>query len=356
MTGIHAFMTNAMKSDLRACGFSEQQLAQLTPQEGDEILAVATWLEPDRDQIEIFVEALFRDCDSEGVVSLRSFYQDDANHSFHIMPTSLKGGLKFLIEAVEDEARRAANNPKPVMFTPPVATFKKTADWHAREIDLLEGPTLSLELDENPRAALATLENLLGFATLVVRSGGEWTNPTTGEVEDKIHAHWRLKEPASGKDLGKLKELRRLATTLVGGDPTNIPINHPIRWPGSWHRKGTPRLCEIISTDHLDNEIDLDLALETLKAIAPPPRRTRSPREKTNQARSIGARRLARSSLARTEGFTPCSCRLPRALPHTRSRNLPHVACCARYSITLRPLTPSVCGGAMLNRTSSQTR
>src|SRR5262249_51233189 len=68
--------------------------------------------------------------------------------------------------------------------------------------------------------------------------------------------------------LGKLKDLRRLATILVGGDRSNIPINHPIRWAGSWHRKSTPRLCEIASTDHLDNEIDLDTALEILQKAA----------------------------------------------------------------------------------------
>src|SRR5262249_24907448 len=109
-------------------------------------------------------------------------------------------------------------------------------------------------------------------ATLVVRSGGQWTDPATGEVEDKLHAYWRLKEPAQGEDLKKLKELRRLAHVIVGGDLSNVPINHPIRWPGSWHRKDTPRLCEIVSTDHLDNEIDLDVALAALEAVAPQPR------------------------------------------------------------------------------------
>src|SRR5262249_15441560 len=69
-----------------------------------------------------------------------------------------------------------------------------------------------------------------------------------------------------------LKEMRRLATTLVNGDRTNIPVNHPIRWPGSLHRKATPRLCEIVSTEHLDNEIDLDEALAILqKAVGSGP-------------------------------------------------------------------------------------
>jgi DNA-binding MarR family transcriptional regulator len=57
MTGIHAFMTNQMKDDLRACGFSEEQLAQLTPQEGDEILAavVATDVREVRESVATIV-------------------------------------------------------------------------------------------------------------------------------------------------------------------------------------------------------------------------------------------------------------------------------------------------------------
>jgi hypothetical protein len=231
-----------------------------------------TILEPNRDQIEIFVEGLFRHCDCNGtvgVISLRAFYENGDKSSFRITNVALKGGLRFLMEAAEDDARRAANDPKPVVFCPPVATFAPTGK--AREQDLLEAPALSVELDQHPRASLEGLERLLGFATLVVRSGGEWVNPTTGEVEDKLHAHWRLKEPARGADIAKLKRARRIATELVGGDTTNVPACHPIRWPGSWHRKNTPKLCEIVGTEHLDNELDLDLALEALEAVAPKP-------------------------------------------------------------------------------------
>src|SRR5262249_6629560 len=76
--------------------------------------------------------------------------------------------------------------------------------------------------------------------------------------------------PASGEDIAKLKQLRKLATALVGGDPSNVPACHPIRWAGSWGRKATPpRLCKIISpAEHLDNEIDLDTALAILQKAA----------------------------------------------------------------------------------------
>ena len=251
-------------------------------------------LEPDIDQLEILIEALFRYCNREGVVSLRLFYQKGTGKVFDIVPVPLKDGLKSLIKAAETQARRAARVPTPLVFAPPIATFMEDAGWHARQEDLLEGPALSLELDDNPRAALAKLEHLLGPATLVVRSGGEWTNPETGEVEPKLHAHWRLKKPACGEDLKKLKELPRLATTLVGGDPTNIPVNHPIRWPGSWHRKATPRLCEIISpADHLDNEIDLDIALEILqKAVGngPLPIRSSGPAPESGDGGNVSSR------------------------------------------------------------------
>jgi uncharacterized protein DUF3987 len=229
-------------------------------------------LEPNRDLLEIFIEGLFRHCGADGVVSLRAFFENGAKKSFRITDVPLTGGLPFLMEAAEDDARRAANDPQPVVFCPPVATF--LPNGRAREQDLLEAPAFSVELDQNPRAALEGLESLLGFATLVVLSGGEWVNPATGEIEPKLHAHWRLKEPARGTDIAKLKRARQLATALVGGDPTNIPACHPIRWPGSWHRKGSPRLCEIESTDHLDNELDLDVALAALEAVAPQPKTT----------------------------------------------------------------------------------
>jgi len=188
-----------------------------------------TALEPNRDQLEIFIEGMLRHCGSDGIVSLRAFFEGDDGKSFRITNISLKGGLPFLMEAAEDDARRAANDPKPVVFCPPLATFRPDANGRAREEDLLEAPAFSVELDQHPRAALDGLQQLLGFATLTVRSGGEWANPTTGETEDKLHAHWRLKEPARGADIAKLKRARQLATALVGGDPSNVPPCHPIR-------------------------------------------------------------------------------------------------------------------------------
>jgi hypothetical protein len=233
-----------------------------------------TPLEPNRDQIEIFVDALLRYTPAHAIpghafISIRSFYEGDESKSFRISPATIAHGLRHVIDVAEDDARRAANDPKPTVFCPPIAVFEN--DKHAREKDLALGPALSIECDMHAEEARAKLEQTLGPATVVVRSGGEWTDPQTGEIGNKLHVHYRLRQPAKTKEqLDKLKYARDLATRLVGGDPTNKPVCHPIRWPGSWHRKAEPRLC-LIETVLPDNEIDLDEALKKLNGGTPPP-------------------------------------------------------------------------------------
>jgi hypothetical protein len=130
-------------------------------------------LEPDRDQLEIFVDAIFRHA-KLGYISLRAFYEDE-DKPFRISPVQVvNGNLKFLIDVAEDEARRAAQFPRPVVFCPPLATFENKD--RAREIDIAEGLALSVECDRAPVAARAKLEQLLGAATVAVRSGGVWTD------------------------------------------------------------------------------------------------------------------------------------------------------------------------------------
>ena len=88
-----------------------------------------------------------------------------------------------------------------------------------------------------------------------------------GEPEDKLHLHWRLRTPATGADLVKLKG------EATGRRPGRwrrfqLPAIHCLRWPGSWHRKKEPRLCELIACNP-DIESDLDEALAALQAAAP---------------------------------------------------------------------------------------
>src|SRR5438034_219777 len=199
-------------------------------------------LRPDRDQLEIFVEAIFRHAGTRGFLAVRTFLEGE-NKKFRFTPTSLAGGLRFAVDVAADDAFRAANYPKATVFCPPLAVFG-TND-RAREEDIVLGLALSVELDQHPQLARESLEKLIGPPTIVVRSGGTWTDPATGEACDKLHVHWRLANPAQGEDLAKLKQARDLAARIVGADPSNKPVCHPIRWPGSWHKKAAPRLCKI---------------------------------------------------------------------------------------------------------------
>jgi len=226
-------------------------------------------LEPDRDQIEIFVDAIFRHAQT-GFVSLRAFVEN-SNDVFRKTPIRItRNNLKFLCDAVEEDARRAAQSPKAVVFCPPLATFGNNKT--ATEQDISEGFTVTVECDQSPQAARAKLETILGPATTVIRSGGVWSDGN-GVTQDKLHLHWRLAAPARERDeLIKLKRAREICAQLVDADPTSIPISHPIRWPGSWHRKADPRLTEIVACNP-DVEIELAGTLAKLEPLAPTPPR-----------------------------------------------------------------------------------
>lgn len=225
-------------------------------------------------QIAHFVDALFRYASEGGFVSLRAF--DDRSKGkppFAIDAVEIKAaGLGDVITRAQALADRSATASQSIVFCPPVATFNNPKQ--ARQEDLAEGLALSVECDEMPTAARDKLASLLGAATIVAASGGEWDDPETGEVQDKLHLHWRLNEPTqTPEEHAKLKLARRLAAELVGSDTTNVPMVHPIRWPGSIHRKGVARLAQIVELNE-GAEIDLDETLELLQeavgAMIPP--------------------------------------------------------------------------------------
>jgi hypothetical protein len=229
-------------------------------------------LEPDRGQIARFVEGAFRHVEEGGIISLRAFYDDELakkrnDRPFDIVAVKLNGrGHEPIVEAAFALALEAAKPKRPVVVAPPIATFRTSK---ADEKNLLEGPLLSLELDERAAEAVAKLRAILGPPTFVVASGGEWLDPETGEVEPKLHAHWRLKEPAVGEEEHRrLKRLRTLACELVEGDGTSKTTVHPMRWPGTLHRKNPdrPRLACLIE-ENADAEIVLDDALGELEGI-----------------------------------------------------------------------------------------
>jgi RecA-family ATPase len=219
----------------------------------------------DRAAVEKLVSVLFRYANPDTFISLRAFDDiDDNRPALFIDAISL--GSATLIDRVCDRIAETANYEKPHVFCPPLCTFK-TGNG-ATEKDLAEGICLSVECDASPNDARAKLTKILGQPTATVISGGTWANPETGEVEDRLHLHWRLKEPVVDADgFEQLKKARRLAAKLVGSDHSSITIVHPLRWPGSWHRKAQPKLARIEANP--DAEIELSFALECLQELQP---------------------------------------------------------------------------------------
>src|SRR5262249_20827597 len=87
----------------------------------------------------------------------------------------------------------------------------------------------------------------------------------------------------------RLKEARRLAVILAGSDGSAVPLVHPLRWPGSWHRKADPaRLARIVDL-RADVEIDLDEAFDRLtNAVKAAPHANGKARQRPPRAGTSG--------------------------------------------------------------------
>ncbi|MEI8125748.1 MAG: hypothetical protein WCG42_08340 [Parachlamydiaceae bacterium] len=187
-------------------------------------------LQANKEEVATFFKTLY--CNTTGgYISLRGFH--------------LNGGSAFdaegytfddpeLLSAADRLANEAASRPG-VVFCSPIATFN--CRDKARTQDIFNGIALSVDLDEtNPHHARELLEIILGPATLVVASGGEWQHPETGKFSPKLHLHWRLVNPTTNlEEHEHLSNLRKLAAKIVKGDPSAGPLAHPMRLPGSWH-------------------------------------------------------------------------------------------------------------------------
>jgi hypothetical protein len=227
-------------------------------------------LTADRGEIARFYAALFKHAPTGSWISLRAFRHRDDEPMFYAYRSSFscaRIGDPDLVEQAALVADWMARQPEGVVFCPPIATFK--TEHNAKTENLAAVLVISVECDERALEAIAILTAIMGPPTAIVASGGTWTNPDTGEVEPKLHAHWRLSQAAVTETAMNAARLaRRLACAIVGGDATNNAPVHPIRWPGSWHRKAEPRMARIIEAN--DIEIDLGAALGklTTEAIA----------------------------------------------------------------------------------------
>ena len=222
-------------------------------------------LQPDRGQITSFVDALFRHADENTFVSLRAFHNSDRSKP----PTLIRAikingeGLAPVIDAAVIATDHAANKLHPSTFAPPICTFRSSD--RARAIDVANGLTISVEIDERPKESRKQLESILGTPTVVIESGSTWLDPISEKHQPKLHMHWRLSEPTrTTEEHDQLRDARAMACQLVGADPTGVPVSHPLRWAGSWNTKQTPKLARCVKLNP-GAEIHLIEALDILR-------------------------------------------------------------------------------------------
>lgn len=223
------------------------------------VVPIRQTTEQTREYLRRFVETLFRYADDDTWVALRVFRDDGEEDA--ILARSYRLDDQNLSAEIEKAVIFAAEYPTPAVFCPPISTFSKSGS--AKNVDLANGLALSVECDSNPEASYKRLRGILGEPTVIVESGGVWADPDSEWPEYKVHLHWRLTEPTrSPQDHAKLQLARSMACDIVGGDGTSKNPVHPMRWPGSWHRKKAPRMAKISGST--DNEIELSDALERL--------------------------------------------------------------------------------------------
>ena len=245
-------------------------------------------LQADAEQISLFFNIIFKKCQSEGWFVLRGF-----EHEREGRPPVINEWIPFNREIVKRTTALATyvanlTGAERAVFSPPVAIFgdlmnKRGTNRSGGEDNVICAPAIAVELDSNPQAALDTLTNILGEPTLIVASGGTW------EGKPKLHAYWRLGEPArTAEERALLRQARYAAARIAGGDRTGVALSHPMRMPGSWHTKGAPALCKIIGGDHA-REIKLSWAVAEL--------------EKAAEAAGIDLDRRYSADRAASEGF-----------------------------------------------------
>ena len=132
-------------------------------------------LNPDREMLAQFAGLMFKHARPDAFVSLRLFPDKGSKKDKPIDIEPIRVGDKDFLNITVIRATQAATWHEPAVFCPPVATFLDQKN--AKTSNLCEGLCLSVECDQAPRVARSTLEALLGTATAVVESGGEWTNP-----------------------------------------------------------------------------------------------------------------------------------------------------------------------------------
>ncbi|WPB83623.1 AAA family ATPase [Sediminicoccus rosea] len=181
---------------------------------------------PDVAQIAIFLDVVFGYCD--GLIPVRSFV--DQGQGLDTKPHNIwVPADRHAAASLSAYATWAAREGSAVYVIPGTVAEQ----GQARAEHVLQMQTVVVDLDAGDIAAkLGHLIQHLGAPTLLVESGGRTT-----EGAAKLHAWWRLSEPAEGEDLARLCVLRGEIAEKVGGDLHFRSAHQPIRVPGTVHQK-----------------------------------------------------------------------------------------------------------------------
>lgn len=128
-----------------------------------------------------------------------------------------------------------AIDSRAAFFLPGVVTAGGTG-----KADVTQLPAVVVDFDKgDPADSLAKVEALLGPATIVVESGGKT------EHGPKLHAYWKLDEPARGAAIETACRAREELAKQFGGDPAFKQAAQVIRIPGSVHFKNGAKLVTL---------------------------------------------------------------------------------------------------------------
>lgn len=217
----------------------------------------------DRALMRTFLETIFLRCgDAQGYLVLRALETHGERRVCANEWVAFPEGVLDRAAAVATNVA-ARKDDRRAVFSPPVCIFgdglTKDGKRFSGDSNVAYAPAIAVDLDKHPSQSLAALVAIIGQPTLVVASGGVW------EGEDKLHAYWRLGSPAtSEQEKALLKQVRQMAALLIDGDDTAATLSHPMRWPGSWHTKSTPRLCTITDLGDKTRDVKLEWAAEQI--------------------------------------------------------------------------------------------
>ncbi len=206
--------------------------------------------------IATFLEVVFGYC--EGLIPVRGFV--DQGQGIESRPHNIWiPADRHAAESLGTFAAWAARDGTAVYVIPGTVA----EHGQARAEHVLQMQAVVVDLDAGDvEAKLAHLIQHLGPPTLLVESGGR-----TADGAAKLHAWWRLTEPAEGADLARLCALRGEMAEKVGGDLHFRSAHQPIRVPGTIYRKGGVQRIVAIRQHDPRREVDLGEFAEAVAAM-----------------------------------------------------------------------------------------